>query len=214
MAATHRNRVCVLVSGGVDSSILTADLLRRGREVHPLYVQNGFNWEKAELFWLKRLLKALKSARLKPLTVISVPMAPLLDGHWSLTGRRVPSAKSPDPEVYLPGRNLILLGQAGIFCARRKIPRVALATLRSNPFSDATPRFRKLMEGAIGTALSWKVSVSAPYSRLAKERLAARVPGFPLELTFSCLKPKGLKHCGACNKCEERGRATSLFLRF
>ncbi|HEY5599987.1 MAG TPA: 7-cyano-7-deazaguanine synthase, partial [Candidatus Manganitrophaceae bacterium] len=31
--------------------------------------------------------------------------------------------------------------------------------------------------------------------------------GLPLELTFSCIAPKGRLHCGRCNKCAERIRA-------
>jgi 7-cyano-7-deazaguanine synthase len=29
----------------------------------------------------------------------------------------------------------------------------------------------------------------------------------PWELTFSCIRPIGIRHCGRCNKCEERRRA-------
>jgi 7-cyano-7-deazaguanine synthase len=29
----------------------------------------------------------------------------------------------------------------------------------------------------------------------------------PLELTWSCLRPAGGKHCGRCNKCRERQTA-------
>ena len=39
---------------------LVAERLRRGWEVHPLYVRSGFIWEKAELHWLRRLLRALR----------------------------------------------------------------------------------------------------------------------------------------------------------
>ncbi|MDP3543948.1 MAG: 7-cyano-7-deazaguanine synthase [Elusimicrobiota bacterium] len=36
-------------------------------------------------------------------------------------------------------------------------------------------------------------------------RLAARLARrFPLELTFSCLRPRGVKPCGNCSKCAER----------
>jgi 7-cyano-7-deazaguanine synthase len=29
----------------------------------------------------------------------------------------------------------------------------------------------------------------------------------PLELTFSCIRPAGERHCGSCNKCAERRQA-------
>jgi 7-cyano-7-deazaguanine synthase in queuosine biosynthesis len=31
--------------------------------------------------------------------------------------------------------------------------------------------------------------------------------GLALELTFSCINPKGYEHCGDCNKCTERKKA-------
>lgn len=47
-------KACVLASGGFDSGVLLADLLERGHEVHPFYVRFGYNWEDAELYWLRR----------------------------------------------------------------------------------------------------------------------------------------------------------------
>jgi len=36
--------------------------------------------------------------------------------------------------VYLPGRNIVLLGKAGVFCAAAGISRLAIGTLDHNPF--------------------------------------------------------------------------------
>ncbi len=200
-------RTCVLVSGGVDSSVLAADLLARGVEVHPLYVRCGFHWERAELHWLKRLLARLARPALRPLAVMDAPMAGLLAGHWGFSGKGVPGRRSADERVYLPGRNLILFSQAGVYCGLKKLPALATAVLKANPFPDATPRFRALMGRAVSRAVGREIRILAPYARLTKKQVLSRAPGFPLELTFSCLKPRGLSHCGACNKCAERERA-------
>jgi 7-cyano-7-deazaguanine synthase len=199
-------RVCVLVSGGFDSAILVADYLEKGYQVHPLYVRSGFYWERVELVWLKRLLKALRGPRLRPLTVAKSPVAPFLRRHWGLDGRGVPSATASWDSVYLPGRNLLLLGQAALFCSLRGIPLLAQGLLKGNPFGDATPRFRKTMERAINEGLDKRIKLVAPYARLTKAQVLRRAPGFLPELTFSCLKPHGLGHCGKCSKCEERER--------
>lgn len=203
-------RVCVLVSGGVDSSILVNELLSAGREVWPLYVRGGFYWEKAELHWAKRVLASLRSERLRPLTVVDSPMAGVLPGHWALTGRGVPPADAPWDEVYLPGRNLILLSQAGVFCALHDVPVVCLAILKGNPFADARPRFLKSMQSAVSEALHKKVRVETPYAKLTKKQVLARAGGTPLELTFSCLRPQGVNRCGKCSKCGERRDAERL----
>jgi 7-cyano-7-deazaguanine synthase len=201
-------KVCVLASGGFDSSVLLADFLERGFEVHPFYVSSGFYWEKAELHWLKRFLRAERSPKLKPLTIADVPMRWIMGGHWSLTGKGVPSSRAAWDSVYLPGRNLLLLSQAGVFAATHDIPLIVLGVLRGNPFADSKPRFLRDMESAINDALGSRLKISAPYTMLHKAavaRLAARLAKrFPLDLTFSCLHPRGLKPCGRCSKCGER----------
>jgi 7-cyano-7-deazaguanine synthase len=202
-----KKKVCVLASGGFDSCVLLADLLDRGDEVHPLYVSSGFYWEKAELHWLKRFLRALNSPYLKPLTIAETPMKWIMGDHWSLTGRGVPSSRAAWDSVYLPGRNLLLLSQAGVYAATHGIPRVVLGVLRGNPFADSKPRFLKDMESAINDALRSRVKVEAPYTKLGKAdvaRLASRLKKrFPIELTFSCLHPRGVNACGKCSKCGE-----------
>jgi len=201
-------KVCVLASGGFDSCVLLADLLEQGCVVHPFYVRSGFFWEKAELYWLKRFLKTLKHPRLKPLTVAEAPMRWIMGGHWSLTGKGVPSSRAAWDSVYLPGRNLLLLSQAGVYAATRGIPRVVLGVLRGNPFADSKPRFLKDMQSAINDALRARLVVDAPYTRLGKAEVARRAARlaerFPLELTFSCLHPRGVRPCGRCSKCAER----------
>lgn len=209
MAARGPKKVCLLASAGVDSSALALDLLRRGFEVHPLYVRCGFRWEKAELHWLRSLLNALRSPRLKRLRVMDAPMEDALAGHWSLSGRRVPGARSAARSVYLPGRNLILFSQAGVRCGIERLPWIATALLEGNPFPDARPAALAAMGRAISAAVDYRVEIAAPYARLSKEEVIRRVPELPLELTFSCLKPRGLRHCGACNKCAERALALS-----
>lgn len=196
--------VCVLVSGGVDSSVLVADFLRRGYEVYPLYVRCGLLWERAELFWLRRFLAALRQSRLKSLTVCEASVGTLNGRHWSLTGRGVPGLGSAWDSVYLPGRNLQLICQAALFCSARGIPVVALGLLKGNPFSDAAPAFFRRMQSVLRLALPKPVRVKAPYNGLTKRQVCALLPKADLNLTFSCLRPKGLRHCRRCSKCEER----------
>jgi 7-cyano-7-deazaguanine synthase len=201
-------KVCVLASGGFDSGVMVADFLSRGYEVHPLYVRSGFCWEKAELHWLKRLLKSFQSRRLRPLTIAEAPMRWVMAGHWSLTGKGVPSSRSAWKAVYLPARNLELLSQAGVYAAAHGVGLIALGVLRGNHFADAQPRFLKDMESTINDAMRSRIRIVVPYAKLGKAevaRLSARLPRrFPSELTFSCLHPRRILACSRCNKCAER----------
>ena len=201
--------VCVLVSGGLDSAVLAHAMARRHRRVFPLYVRTGLRWEPVEEYWLRRFLKAVDAGdgAIRPLTVARLPVGDVYGAHWSLTGRGVPDARSADGAVYLPGRNLLLLSKAAVFCALRGIPAVAMGPLKGNPFPDATPAFFRGFARLASRALEFPLRVLTPLAHLSKTQVIRSANGLPLELTFSCVRPVGRRHCGACNKCEERRRA-------
>jgi 7-cyano-7-deazaguanine synthase len=191
--------VCALVSGGVDSCALLAHLTTRYRRVYPLYIRQGYVWETAELRALRRFLRAAR-LRHAPLTVLELPVGRLLGRHWSRTGRNAPGARTADAAVYLPGRNLLLLSVAALFCELRRVPVIALGSLNQNPFGDATPQFFRDFGRLTG------LRVIAPFRRWDKARVVRRFGHLPLALSFSCLAPRRGRPCGRCNKCAERQR--------
>ena len=80
---------------------------------------------------------------------------------------------------------------------------MVLGSLHSNPFPDATPAFFTAYQDAVNQAVGGLVQVSRPYKGLSKTEVMHRGRRLPLELTFSCLQPKSMLHCGDCNKCED-----------
>jgi 7-cyano-7-deazaguanine synthase len=125
--------------------------------------------------------------------------------HWAVVGRP-PAYHTPDDDVYLPGRNIVLLGKAGVYCATAGIGRLVLGTLAHNPFPDATPGFRSAMAAALSNGLAHTIAIEAPYARVSKPEVIRRgvALDLPLELTLSCMSPAGTNHCGVCSKCRER----------
>lgn len=190
--------VCVLVSGGLDSCVLVAELAKQYRKVYPVYVRQGLVWERAELRHLRRYLRA---TRIGALAVLDLPVVDLYGKHWSTTGRRVPGANTRDEAVCLPGRNLMLLSKAAVFSKLHDIPTIAIGTLGHNPFPDATPEFFRDFSCVSG------VRVIAPFRSLTKTQVVRRGRELPLHLSFSCIAPKHGRPCGRCNKCAERLRA-------
>jgi 7-cyano-7-deazaguanine synthase len=191
----------------LDSAILLGEALRQNAGVFPLYVRQGLYWETVELGHLRDILAAVRGPTLRPLHVLEMPVADLYGEHWSLTGHDVPGADSADEAVYLPGRNVLLLAKAVLWCHLRQIPAVALGSLESNPFPDATPGFITAFQDVVNRAVGGAVAVVRPYANLSKTEVMCRGRGLPLQLTFSCLRPEGGDHCGRCNKCTERRRA-------
>ncbi len=203
-----KGMVGILTSGGIDSSILLAEASLSQAEVTPLFVRGGLFWEEAELFWLKRFIHALHASNIRSLIELEVPSGRLYGRtHWSVNGEDSPGQQSADPEVYLPGRNLLTLAFAGTYAALHHIDEIWLGILKGNPFSDATEPFLKNMEMVIHQAMSKNVAIKAPYHDLSKVEVLKKGVHLPLELTFSCLSPIKNDPCGKCNKCAERKRS-------
>ena len=204
--ASGVERVAVLASGGLDSSVLLAELAQES-QVFPLYVREGLAWEPAELGALKRYLAALGSPQVQPLSVLSIPVEEIYGLHWSVTGEDVPGADEPDANVFIPGRNVLLLGLTAVWCSTHDIPAIAIGSLGGNPFPDATMEFFQRFSALLSDALVHPISILAPYRGMLKEDLVRQNSSLPLHLTLTCMAPRGGTHCGRCNKCAERRAA-------
>jgi 7-cyano-7-deazaguanine synthase len=198
------DRIAILVSGGLDSSVMLAVSARSGRSVYPVYVQAGLSWEASELSILKRFIRALRMENIEPLTVLKLPMGDIAGDHWSMTGRKVPGYNATIASNYIPGRNLSLLSKTAIFCARARIGEIAMAPLESNPFPDARPEFFRAFARAVELGVGIKLKIRTPFAGMTKAEVVRSGVGLRLDLTISCARPKGNVHCGACTKCAER----------
>jgi 7-cyano-7-deazaguanine synthase len=214
----------VLLSGGLDSAVLVADEAASG-EVQPIYVSVGLAWESAERAVVSSFLAAANlNGRVRPLVSLGVDMRDVYAAtHWAMAGTP-PAYHTPDEDVYLPGRNVVLLGKAAVYCAAAKIDRLVIGTLAHNPFPDATPAFRDAMARALSLGLNRPLQIDAPYATTEKSAVIRRGAelGVPFELTLSCMNPpnalshqpsalspqpsalQSALHCGECSKCRER----------
>jgi 7-cyano-7-deazaguanine synthase len=196
----------VLCSAGLDSAVLLAHMAREG-PVTPVYVCVGLAWEAQEREALARLLSAPALAGpVLPAVTLEFSMRDVYPAsHWAIRGEP-PAYHTPDEDVYLVGRNVVLLTKAAVFSAQRRIPRIALGPLAGNPFPDATPEFFAAMARALSLGLDHPLAIEAPFRDWHKADVIRRGEelGVPLELTLSCMRPAAGTHCGACSKCRER----------
>jgi 7-cyano-7-deazaguanine synthase len=196
----------VLCSGGLDSAVLLLSEAR-AHPVQPIYVGAGLAWEAGELDALTRLLRSpVFGGKVRPVARLEVSVKDVYpDSHWAVRGSP-PAYDTPDQDVYLPGRNILLLSKAALLCSALGIHRLVIGPLAGNPFPDATPEFFEAMGQALSLGLAHRVSIAAPLAGLHKAdviRLGASL-GVPFELTLSCMKPMSGVHCGLCSKCRER----------
>jgi 7-cyano-7-deazaguanine synthase len=129
----------VLYSGGLDSAVLLALERQHHAVVWPVYVRSGLAWEAAELRAARRLLERSPFAgRVQPLTVLDADVRDIYPpDHWAIAGRP-PAYDTPDEDVYLEGRNIVLIARTSVFCARVGAERLALGPLAGNPPIDVT----------------------------------------------------------------------------
>lgn len=207
---TSSGPVGLLLSGGLDSSILLGYLIRQHRRVQPFYVRTGVAWEQDELRAVREFCRAIASPRLAELVTLEMPLADLYRQHWSMTGDDVPDAASSDDAVYLPARNALLGIKAAVWCQLHGIEQLAVGILNSNPFGDASDEFFQSFESALNCGAPRRVRIARPFAGLTKGQVMALGWGMPLERTFSCIAPLGGAHCGRCNKCAERAAAFRL----
>ena len=199
----------VLLSGGLDSAVLLAQEVQRS-EVFPIYVSVGLAWESAERAVAEHLLThPLFAGRTRPLAHLSIPVGDVYPPtHWAIRGEP-PGYDTPDDDVYLVGRNLLLLAKAAVLCAKAGVNRIALGPLAGNPFPDARPAFFAAMAEALSLGLEHPLVIVRPFEAMHKEdviRLGASL-GVPFDLTLSCMNPRDGVHCNACSKCRERQQA-------
>ena len=185
--------VGLLLSGGLDSAILLGTLLGHGCRVQPFYVRSHLAWEAEELATVRQLLRAMASPCLAELVVFDTPADDLYGDHWSVTGRGVPEADTPAADVFLPGRNALLLIKPAIWCSLHGIQELAVAVLATNPFGDATPEFLGDFQAALCRATGAMVAAFGSLAQIAEEAGHGTRPpfatGFDLLLPFAGRRP-------------------------
>ena len=186
--------------------MLLASELQAGA-VQPIHVRAGLAWEAAEAAAIDRLMALAPFAgRARPVVSLGVDMRDVYPAtHWAVTGHP-PAYDTPDEDVYLEGRNIVLISKAAVLCARLKVGRLVLGPLAGNPFPDATPEFFETMARAMTLGLAHALTIDAPFRLLHKADVVGlgRSLGVPLAVTLSCMNPQQGEHCGQCSKCRER----------
>ena len=196
----------VLFSAGLDSAVLLAQAAA-GCRAHPIYVRTGLAWETEEITMAAALLGSSPFAgAVAPLVILTMDMRDVYPPHhWAVRGA-APAFDTPDEDVYIDGRNIVLLAKTSVYVARSGLSRLLLGPLAGNPFPDATAEFFDAMGRALSLGLDSRIEIETPLAAMHKAdviRLGASL-GVLFELTLSCMEPMDGLHCGRCSKCRER----------
>lgn len=217
MGVLRDMKTLILLSGGIDSTVLLADTQRLNEAV-TLTLDYGqlhkkeivcARWQ-AEHYKVQWIYKDIKE-------IFYGFRHPLLG-----TGGEIPQESYADQlkshpnfvNTYVPFRNGIMLSIAAAIALREECGCVAYAAhmddAAGSAYPDCSPEFVETMKGAIETGTSNKVTLSAPWveERLVKKDIVAK--GLQLavhfEQTWSCYFG-GIYPCGKCGTCIDRKNA-------
>ena len=206
-------KALVLFSGGLDSTVLAAQLLADGAETRLLSIDYGQRHAK-ELQQAEKIAEALGL----PHRILRLPdLGPLLGGS-SLTDNQVELPEGHYAEesmkaTVVPNRNMILLALAGGHALSLGFDTIAYAAHAGDHtiYPDCRPEFADAMESALGLADWEKLSLHRPFVHLSKTDLVKKGAELvaPLHLTWSCYAGRE-KQCGKCGTCVERKEAFAL----
>ena len=206
-------KALVLFSGGLDSTVLAAQLRADGAETRLLSIDYGQRHAK-ELQQAEMIAEALGL----PHRILRLPdLGPLLGGS-SLTDDQVELPEGHYAEesmkaTVVPNRNMILLALAGGHALSLGFDTIAYAAHAGDHtiYPDCRPEFADAMETALGLADWEKLSLHRPFVHLSKTDLVKKGAELdaPLHLTWSCYAGRE-KHCGKCGTCVERKEAFAL----
>lgn len=211
---------CVLLlSGGIDSTTVLAELVALGRAPHCLIFDYG-----------QTLVKEVQVAR-DNAARYGAPSAVLrscleqLPGDCSLlqgdvstisTGRsRNEIAAAGTPGSYVPFRNGIFLAYAVAWGESLGVEEIYCGGngLDSGNYPDDTEDFALAMTVAarVGTSPQYRPTIRFPNARLTKAQVVANglSLGVDYDKTWSCYK-NDAAHCGQCDSCVQRQHALAL----
>ncbi|MFF4777460.1 7-cyano-7-deazaguanine synthase QueC [Microtetraspora fusca] len=204
----------ILLSGGLDSTVLAAHYYENGDDLHALSVDYGQRHIReldsaravADHYGIRhdtldlRAFGQLLSGSALTDTAVSVP-----DGHYAEASMKV---------TVVPNRNMVLLSAAAAVAVARGCDRIATAVHAGDHFiyPDCRPAFIEAFRDTVALGNEGFArpgfTVETPFigwTKTAIVHLGHNLDA-PLYLSWSCYKGGDL-HCGTCGTCQERRQA-------
>jgi 7-cyano-7-deazaguanine synthase len=207
-----RQKILVVASGGLDSTVVATLLKQQGHEVHLFHVDYGCHATEME----KKAILAIADYLGVKVTVMKNDWLGSIGGS-SLTVANSSIAEGMKgaefPHEWVPARNMLMIASACAFSDVHGFDAIALGTNleEGGAYPDNTEEFIKIMDLASRLGTISRACIISPIGNLMKHeivKLGLEINA-PLHLTWSCYK-NGLHHCGDCGPCYMRKRAFQM----
>lgn len=198
-------KTVLLLSGGLDSTVLLAELLDNGAEVVAVSFDYGQTHGRREL----RAARYVADYYRVPHRVIGMQSVILPSALTGAVDIPEEHAEQPDATT-VPGRNLIMLSIGAAIAASEGADSVAFgANLDDRAgYLDCRPEFIDAMNRAVSLGTDG-VRVIAPFNRMTKSQIVklGTELGAPINESWSCYRG-GQWPCDKCGACQSRNEAT------
>ena len=188
--------IVTLVSGGVDSMLMSLFAHEEGVAVFPLFIDYGQLGVSKEWEACKRLHEQF-----------DLPEITYMD--LSGFGKIIPSGITDatlriNEDAFLPGRNLLFVLAGAAYALKVQADSVAIGLLYQSDhiFPDQDEKFIERCEEVIETAMGRHINVIAPLIEFSKTEVLTMARARGLENTYSC-HAGGDRPCGVCIACVE-----------
>ncbi|WDP89526.1 MAG: 7-cyano-7-deazaguanine synthase QueC [Desulfobacter sp.] len=197
----------VVLSGGMDSAVLLAHTLDRGKRAAAVSFDYGSKHNNRELPMAAALCNTLNV----PHTLIPLPFINALFSSSLLnSGEEIPEG-AYDAEnmksTVVPFRNGIMLSIAAGYAESVGAAEVLLGSHAGDHFiyPDCRPEFNRAFSHAVHLGTGGQVEINFPFARMDKRDIGdlGRKLGLDFTQTWTCYKG-GEIHCGVCGACDER----------
>lgn len=207
------NKIVVVLSGGMDSTVLLYQLYNEGHTVSAISFNYGQR-HKRELEYAAQTCQRLGIkheivdmsglAKILPGSSQTDPTVPVPSGHY---------AEESMKKTVVPNRNMIMLSIAIAYTITHECETVAFAVHAGDHavYPDCRGEFVEAMNAA-AELCDWKeVEIVAPFINDSKANIVriGAVENVPFDETYSCYAGKET-HCGRCGTCIERREAFFL----
>ena len=206
-------RVCVLLSGGMDSVTALYEARRHHQVVAALSFDYGAKHNASELAFAR--LHAARAGVAHQVVALDF-INELFDSALLRSGAAIPDghyAEQTMKQTVVPFRNGIMLAIAAGYAESIGAEGLVIAAHAGDHaiYPDCREPFMRAMASAMGEGTYANIQLLRPFIAADKAAIARRgaALGIDYALTWSCYKG-GRIHCGVCGTCVERREAFVL----
>jgi 7-cyano-7-deazaguanine synthase len=208
----EQEKSVIILSGGLDSTTLTYDLVNQGMKVYPI----SFNYKQKHEKELEYATITTKKLGLEHKIVDLSVLNDLAPSSLTRKEWKIPEGHYNDEtmkQTVIPNRNMVMLSLATSYAISLQAKKLYYGAHSGDHtiYPDCRKEFVKKLGEAIKICDWNKIILKVPYINISKADIVAKglKLGVPYEDTWTCYK--GLKKaCGVCGSCRERLEAFKI----